>query len=730
MFSIPSTKSLRYANTYSYRPPPVTHTSRSYSTVRPFIYARDYTTVPFGFAGTVQKRTLFGIGSSQNLLAHMEQTANNNPTSATAQNAFYSALLRANMPNIVVERFQTGRYASNTACETTYLRALEAVGQSESMSGGIVGQAQQKGHNLSQEQLQAAAQAIAAQSRGGNISFPSSKSGSSGSGARESPLYVIVDESTGSQIFKWIKFIAYFAMIGYFILAFLHLAVETSGVLKKVGGVHNTEAQPQDQTVKFSDVQGCDEAKEELQEVVEFLKDPKKFSSLGGKLPKGILLVGPPGTGKTLLARAVAGESGVPFFYMSGAEFDEIYVGVGAKRMRELFGNARNKAPAIIFIDELDAIGAKRNERDPTYVKQSLNQLLTEMDGFKQDTGVIVIAATNLPGILDKALTRPGRFDRNINVPLPDVRGRAKILKHHMRNMQIGTDVDETTLARGTPGFSGAELENLVNQAAVHASRNKQKKVSMLDLEWAKDKIMMGAERRSLIMPEKEKILTAYHEGGHALVALFTKASMPLYKVTIMPRGQALGITHRLPELDKYSKAKTEFLADIDVSMGGKAAEELVFGPDYVTSGASQDISNATTVAYHMVAECGMSDVLGNVDLTSPNRYISNATLQKVEDEVKRIIEEGRQRATKVLTEHREELDILAKALLEYEVLSLDEIQKVLKGEKLQKLSVTPNVPLKVPELVLPAPPTLPDAAPAAPARDPPSSGEDGEARL
>lgn len=588
MFSIPSTKSLRYANTYSYRPPPVTHTSRSYSTVRPFIYARDYTTVPFGFAGTVQKRTLFGIGSSQNLLAHMEQTANNNPTSATAQNAFYSALLRANMPNIVVERFQTGRYASNTACETTYLRALEAVGQSESMSGGIVGQAQQKGHNLSQEQLQAAAQAIAAQSRGGNISFPSSKSGSSGSGARESPLYVIVDESTGSQIFKWIKFIAYFAMIGYFILAFLHLAVETSGVLKKVGGVHNTEAQPQDQTVKFSDVQGCDEAKEELQEVVEFLKDPKKFSSLGGKLPKGILLVGPPGTGKTLLARAVAGESGVPFFYMSGAEFDEIYVGVGAKRMRELFGNARNKAPAIIFIDELDAIGAKRNERDPTYVKQSLNQLLTEMDGFKQDTGVIVIAATNLPGILDKALTRPGRFDRNINVPLPDVRGRAKILKHHMRNMQIGTDVDETTLARGTPGFSGAELENLVNQAAVHASRNKQKKVSMLDLEWAKDKIMMGAERRSLIMPEKEKILTAYHEGGHALVALFTKASMPLYKVTIMPRGQALGITHRLPELDKYSKAKTEFLADIDVSMGGKAAEELVFGPDYVTSGASQ----------------------------------------------------------------------------------------------------------------------------------------------
>ena len=584
MLSLPSKQALRAANIYSYKMPLASHSTRLYSTLRPFTFARNHANLPFGFAGANQKRNLFGMGSSQNLLAHMEQTANNNPTSATAQNAFYSALLRANMPNIVVERFQTGRYASNVACETIYLRALEAVGQSEGALPAQAGQLQQRGHNLSQEQLQAVGQAVAAQSRGGNISVTGTRGGNAG---KESPLYVVVDETYGEKAFKVIKFLLYFGLIGYFLLVVLTVAVETTGMLKKVSGLQGNEAQPQDQTVRFADVQGCEEAKEELQEVVEFLKDPQKFSRLGGKLPKGVLLVGPPGTGKTLLARAVAGESGVPFFYMSGAEFDEVYVGVGAKRMRDLFGNARSKAPAIIFIDELDAIGAKRNERDPSYVKQSLNQLLTEMDGFKQDTGVIVIAATNLPKMLDKALTRPGRFDRHINVPLPDVRGRVNILKHHMRNIQIGIDVDETSIARGTPGFSGAELENLVNQAAVRASRNQQQKVTMMDFEWAKDKIMMGAEKRSMVVPEKERLATAYHEGGHALVSLFTKASMPLYKVTIMPRGQALGITHRLPEMDKHSQSRSEMIADIDVCMGGKVAEELVYGPDHVTSGAS-----------------------------------------------------------------------------------------------------------------------------------------------
>ena len=535
---------------------------------------------------TPQRRTLFGGSSSQNLLAHMEQTANNNPTSATAQSAFYSALLRANMPAIVVERYQTGRYATNPACDALYHRALERVGLMDGTLGSNT-QMQAQNSSFNNEQIQAIGQAVAAQSRGSNVAMARGKSGPTGTGAKESPLYVVVEESLGGTIFKWAKFLLYFGLITYFSLVVVTLVIEGTGILKKVGGVTNSEAQPQHQTVRFSDVHGCDEAKEELQELVEFLKNPEKFSALGGKLPKGVLLVGPPGTGKTLLARAVAGEAGVPYFFMSGSEFDEVYVGVGAKRVRELFNAARAKAPAIIFIDELDAIGGKRNERDAAYVKQTLNQLLTELDGFSQQSGVIILAATNFPQLLDKALTRPGRFDRNIVVPLPDVRGRMEILKHHMKNIQVGTDVDETAIARSTPGFSGAELENLVNQAAVRASRNQSKKVGMLDFEWAKDKIMMGAERRSAVIQQKDKVMTAYHEGGHALVAMFTPGADPLYKATIMPRGQSLGTTFLLPEMDKVSMSKKEFLAQIDVAMGGKVAEEIIYGEDNVTSGCS-----------------------------------------------------------------------------------------------------------------------------------------------
>lgn len=523
--------------------------------------------------------------SSQNLLAHMEQTANNNPSSATAQNAFYAALLRADMPAIVIERYTTGRYATNTACETTYQRALEKLAKTDGATGFGGGLAMQGRNNMSNEQLQAIGQAVAAQTRGGQMAGP--KIGSSGTGEKASPLYVVVEESIGSNVFKWAKLLLYFGLFGYLSLVMVTVAVETSGVLKKVGLSTPNQAQPQNQTVRFSDVHGCEEAKEELQELVEFLKNPEKFSTLGGKLPKGVLLTGPPGTGKTLLARAVAGEAGVPFFFASGSEFDEMYVGVGAKRIRELFSSARAKAPAIIFIDELDAIGSKRIDKDPAYVKQSLNQLLTELDGFSQDTGIIIIAATNLPKLLDKALTRPGRFDRNVVVPLPDVRGRAAILKHHMKNVQVATDVDETIIARGTTGFSGADLENLINQAAVHASRNKANKVSMADLDWSKDKIMMGAERRSQVIRDKDKLMTAYHEAGHALVGYYTKAASPMYKVTIMPRGPALGITYYMPEMDKVSLAKKEILALIDVSMGGKAAEEIVYGEDDVTTGCS-----------------------------------------------------------------------------------------------------------------------------------------------
>jgi ATP-dependent metalloprotease len=531
----------------------------------------------------IQRRSIFGSSntSSRNL-ANLEETANKNPTSATAQNAFYQALLRAGMPAIIVERYQTNAFATNPSCEAAYHRALGALGQA---GAGTT----QMGHGeqFSNAQLQAIGQAVAASSRGGNIGISSGATQSSGAGAKDVPLHVVVEETIGSLIFKWVKFVMYFGLVTYLCLVAVTMAMETYQTLKKVGGKADNEAKAEHQNVRFSDVHGCDEAKEELQEVVDFLKNPDKFSTLGGKLPKGVLLVGPPGTGKTLLARAVAGEAGVPFFFMSGSEFDEVFVGVGAKRVRELFAAAKGKSPAIVFIDELDAIGGKRNARDAAYVKQTLNQLLTELDGFEQNNGVIILAATNFPEMLDKALTRPGRFDRNVTVPLPDVRGRVAILKHHMKKVIIGNDVSLETLAQGTPGFSGAELENVINQAAVHASKAKAQAISMMDFEWAKDKVMMGAEKKSMIISEVEREMTAYHEAGHALVIMFSPASNPLHKITIMPRGRSLGMTVHLPEMDKYSMSLEEYEARIDVCLGGKVAEELIYGPARVTSGCA-----------------------------------------------------------------------------------------------------------------------------------------------
>lgn len=652
-----------------------------------------------GNVGLTQQRNIFGGNTSRNLLAHMEQTANNNPQSASAQNAFYAALLRANLPQIVVERYESGRFSTNAACDALYTRALERLGQSDK-AAGLQGNNNAAGQTsgLGMDQISAIGQAVGARVRGGNVA-----TARTGSGERASPLYVVVEESTGSTIFKWVKFFLWFGLLTYLSMVCVTMIIEASGMLQRRGAKQDMEAKPELQTTRFSDVHGCEEAKEELQELVDFLKAPDKFNTLGGKLPKGVLLVGPPGTGKTLLARAVAGEAGVPFFYMSGSEFDEVYVGVGAKRVRELFDAAKSKAPAIVFVDELDAIGGKRNDRDHAYVKQTLNQLLTELDGFEQNSGVIFIAATNFPELLDKALTRPGRFDRNVVVPLPDVRGRSAILKHHMRNVQIGTDVDADVIARGTPGFSGAELENIVNQAAVHASKNKQKRVSMIDFEWAKDKVLLGAERRSAVIQQKDKIATAYHEGGHALVAMFTKHSDPLYKATIMPRGHALGITFQLPEMDRVSQTKLEYLAHIDVCMGGKVAEELIYGPDHVTSGASSDIQKATSIAYAMVTQMGMSDELGNIDLYSNFSRLSSETKNKIEDEVRKILDASRERAKKLLTEKREELDRLAGALVEYESLTKEEMEKAVKGEKIgDKLKSEFQLPIKLPESFLP----------------------------
>lgn len=448
--------------------------------------------------------------------------------------------------------------------------------------------------------------------------------------------------------------------------------------------------------ITFDDVAGIDEAKQELQEVVDFLKDPQKFQKLGGKIPKGVLLIGPPGTGKTLTARAVAGEANVPFFTISGSDFVEMFVGVGASRVRDMFEQAKKNAPCIIFIDEIDAVGRHRgaglgggnDERE-----QTLNQLLVEMDGFEATEGVILIAATNRPDVLDPALLRPGRFDRQVVVPNPDILGREKILKVHMRKVPLAADVDPKVIARGTPGFSGADLGNLVNEAALMAARLNKTAVSMAEFESAKDKVMMGAERRSMAMTDDEKKLTAYHEAGHALVGLSTPQSDPLHKVTIIPRGRALGLTMSLPERDKYGMTLTELTSRIAMTFGGRVAEEMIFGKENVTTGASSDISQATNLARRMVTEFGMSDKLGRVRYTAneqevflghsvtQQKNISEATAELIDEEVRRLTDEGEHTARRILAEQTDNLHKIAQALLEFETLSGDEVRGLLRGE-------------------------------------------------
>ena len=448
--------------------------------------------------------------------------------------------------------------------------------------------------------------------------------------------------------------------------------------------------------VTFDDVAGIDEAKGELQEIVEFLKDPQKFQRLGGKIPKGVLLVGPPGTGKTLLARAIAGEANVPFFTISGSDFVEMFVGVGASRVRDMFEQGKKNAPCIIFIDEIDAVGRHRgaglgggnDERE-----QTLNQMLVEMDGFESNEGVILIAATNRPDVLDPALLRPGRFDRQVVVPNPDVNGREKILRVHMRKVPLASDVDPKVIARGTPGFSGADLANLVNEAALLAARMGKRVVAMAEFEHAKDKVMMGTERRSLVMSEAEKRMTAYHEGGHALCAMHEPECDPVHKATIIPRGRALGLVMSLPEGDRYSKSKSKLLAELTMAMGGRAAEEIIFGPDKVSNGAAGDIKMATDQARRMITEWGMSDKLGMIAYgdnsqevflghsVTQNKNVSEATAREIDGEIKDIIDRAYAKARRILTENIEELHRLARGLLEHETLTGDEIRTVLRGE-------------------------------------------------
>ena len=447
--------------------------------------------------------------------------------------------------------------------------------------------------------------------------------------------------------------------------------------------------------VTFEDVAGIDEAKTELEEVVEFLKDPGKFQRLGGKIPKGVLLVGPPGTGKTLLARAIAGEANVPFFTISGSDFVEMFVGVGASRVRDMFEQGKKNAPCIIFIDEIDAVGRHRgaglgggnDERE-----QTLNQMLVEMDGFEANEGVILIAATNRPDVLDPALLRPGRFDRQVVVPNPDVMGREKILKVHMRKTPLADGVEPRVIARGTPGFSGADLANLVNEAALLAARKGRRTVSMAEFEEAKDKVMLGSERRSMVMTDEEKRLTAYHEAGHAVVALHCPASDPIHKATIIPRGRALGMVMRLPEGDRISLARDKIYADLRVACGGRIAEELIFGDDKVTTGASSDIRMATDMARRMVTEWGMSDKLGFLAYSadeqevflgrsvSQQKNMADSTASIIDSEVRRIVDEAYDAATKILKKHNVELERLAQGLLEYETLDGEEIKIIVEG--------------------------------------------------
>ena len=525
-----------------------------------------------------------------------------------------------------------------------------------------------------------------------------------------------IDDSKSDSF--WSAVISWVVVPGLFIAAYMYVmrSMQSGGGRGGAMGFGKSRARlltEKTERVTFEDVAGIEEAKDELSEIVDFLKDPQKYQRLGGKIPRGCLLVGPPGTGKTLLARAIAGEAKVPFFTISGSDFVEMFVGVGASRVRDMFEQGKKSAPCIIFIDEIDAVGRHRgaglgggnDERE-----QTLNQLLVEMDGFEANESVIIIAATNRPDVLDPALLRPGRFDRQITVPNPDINGRANILEVHLRKIPKAPDIDARIIARGTPGFSGADLANLVNEAALLAARYGKKVVTMRELEAAKDKVMMGAERKSMVMSEDEKKMTAYHEGGHALVSIYNPASDPIHKATIIPRGRALGMVMRLPEADKLSYHREKMFADLAVSMGGRVAEEIIFGYEKVSSGASSDIKYATSLARAMVTEWGMSDLIGPLfygnggdqevflgySMGQPAKTLSNEMANLIDAEVKRLVEDALAQAKYILMEHIDELHRVAQALLEHETLTGEEIKTLAAGGDIKRTAEQDNKPTLV----------------------------------
>eukprot|EP00924_Labyrinthula_sp_SR-Ha-C_P015918 augustus_masked-scaffold_4-processed-gene-13.1-mRNA-1 protein AED:0.08 eAED:0.08 QI:0/-1/0/1/-1/1/1/0/679 len=599
-------------------------------------------------------------------LIYLETQANARPDNPNAQARYLASLVNTH-PNIVIERVQSGKFANNEVTQNLYVSAIERVSNPKSINSPF---------------------SQAAKSFSGDADSPHShdKPDDGPGYSNDTPLKVEVVPSPfdlRSQLWKGFKFL----LLTYIAFSLISSFLEDISLPPQFSAGASKNVKPEISSTKFSDVKGAEEGKKELVSIVSYLQGPEKFTRLGGKPPKGIMLTGPPGTGKTLLAKAVAGEAGVPFFYASGSEFEEVYVGVGAKRIRELFQTAKENAPCIIFIDEIDAIGAKRGGKEPGGLRMTLNQLLVELDGFNSAEGVIMIGATNFPQILDPALVRPGRFDRNIVVNLPDMKDRQDIIRHYLGKLKVkafGTSMERMvdTLARGTPGLSGADLSNIINIAAVRASVAGKSSVEGDDLEYAKDKVLLGGEASGRVIPEDVRVNTAWHEGGHALVAHFTPGAMPLHKATILPRGPALGMVVQLPEeQDMMQRTKRQLLAELDVCLGGRIAEEIKFGDDDITTGASNDLEKATAIAKSMVKRYGMSHKLGLMVVSEDHSD------KEVEEEVRHILDESYKRVKTLMLSKHKELRHLAESLLKYETLDKEEIEFVLQTPNLKKFT-------------------------------------------